>query len=43
MAAAFAEAARAEVLARYTWKRHVKAILHQMAELNLRPRATADS
>jgi glycosyltransferase involved in cell wall biosynthesis len=30
-----AQAARAEVLARYTWNRHVDAILRRMTELNL--------
>lgn len=36
LAASLARAARAEVLARYTWKQHVDAILKRMAELNLR-------
>jgi len=36
LAASLAQAARAEVLARYTWRQHVNAILEQMAELNLR-------
>jgi glycosyltransferase involved in cell wall biosynthesis len=35
LAASLAQAARAEVLARYTWKQHVNAILERMAELNL--------
>lgn len=35
LAAEYARAARAEVLARYTWKRHVRAITERMAELNL--------
>jgi glycosyltransferase involved in cell wall biosynthesis len=36
LAASLAQAGRAEVLARYTWKQHVNAILERMAELNLR-------
>jgi glycosyltransferase involved in cell wall biosynthesis len=40
LAGSLAQAARAEVLARYTWKQHVNAILERMAELNLRPRAS---
>jgi glycosyltransferase involved in cell wall biosynthesis len=38
LAASLAQAARAEVLARYTWKQHVNAILDRMTELNLRHR-----
>jgi glycosyltransferase involved in cell wall biosynthesis len=41
LAASLAQAARAEVLARYTWKQHVNAILQRMAELNLSPCAAA--
>jgi len=37
-AASLASAARAEVLARYTWKQHTNAILERMIELNLRHR-----
>jgi len=36
LAASLAEAARAEVLARYTWKQHTNAILQRMVELKLR-------
>jgi glycosyltransferase involved in cell wall biosynthesis len=35
LAAELAQAARAEVLARYTWKQHVGAIIGKMAELKL--------
>jgi glycosyltransferase involved in cell wall biosynthesis len=39
LAASLARAARAEVLARYTWKQHTNAILQQMVELGLSRRA----
>jgi glycosyltransferase involved in cell wall biosynthesis len=39
LAASLGQAARAEVLARYTWKQHANAILQRMAELNLSPLA----
>jgi glycosyltransferase involved in cell wall biosynthesis len=39
LAASLAQAARAEVLARYTWKQHTNAILQKMVELGLRRRA----
>lgn len=39
LAASLGQAARAEILARYTWKQHANAILQRMVELNLGPLA----
>lgn len=43
LAASLAQAARAEVLARYTWKQHANAILQRMIELNLSHRAVGSA